>query len=119
MHPQFEVSVGSAVGKVQVGEQKYMSLMLQNVVQSRGALGTSGIWILSQTYPTRFSNAHSIILAKLQLLTFTKMLPPPTACIIVSEGDLSKWNTALGRARILLGNGIHAHKRHYLFFNCT
>jgi peptidoglycan/LPS O-acetylase OafA/YrhL len=42
--------------------------MLQNVVQSRGALGTSGIWILSQTYPTRFSNAHSIILAKLQLL---------------------------------------------------
>jgi hypothetical protein len=44
-HPQFGVSVGSEVGKVQVGEQKYMLLMLQNVVQSRGALGTSGLWI--------------------------------------------------------------------------
>jgi hypothetical protein len=29
-------------------------------------LGTSGLWIGLQTYPTRFSNAHSIILAKLQ-----------------------------------------------------
>ena len=44
-HPQFEGSVGSAFGKVQVGERKYMSLMLQNVVQSRGALVTSGFWI--------------------------------------------------------------------------
>jgi hypothetical protein len=65
-HPQFEVSVGSGVGKVRVGEQKIYVANASECCPITGNNGSSGLWILlPQTYPARFSNARSIILANL------------------------------------------------------